>query len=146
MKRMQKLAILLFLIEELRKQGILCGEMYIQKAVYHLQTKKNVKLDYDFILYKQSFVSFDLRYELAAMRSDELIDIQVNKISYGYSFVITEYGQEIIKKFPVTLSKYRDFIIDTVKFIDNKGYIKGFSLFEKEKGKRHANKTYFKNT
>lgn len=142
MKRMQKLAILLFLIEESRKQGIWCSEKYIQGAINYIQTKKDINLDYDFILYKQSLVSFNLRYELAAMRSDELIDIQVNKISYGYSFVITEYGQEIIEKFPVTLSKYRDFIIDTVKFIDNKG----LSLFEKEKGKRHVDKTYFKNT
>jgi len=121
MKRIQKLAILLSLIEKLKKNGCWCSETHIQKATYHLQNAENVDLEYDFILYKHGPFSFDLRDELTAMRADGLIDLYVNPLPYSPSYVLTDYGHDIIEHFPKTLGQYRDSVEKTARFIGDKG-------------------------
>ena len=121
MKRIQKLAILLSLIEQMKEYDSWCGETHIQKATHHLQKAENVGLDFDFILYKHGPFSFDLRDELTAMRADGLIEMQIKPMPYGPSLVVTDFGLEIMERFPKTLRQYQDSIKETAEFLGDKG-------------------------
>lgn len=141
MKRMQKVAILLSLLDEMDKNGSWCGETHIQKAAHHLQEAENADLGFDFILYKHGPFSFDLRDELTSIRADGLIDLKVNPIPYGPSLIVTKYGKEIIERFPKTLGENRRSIDQTAQFIGDRCVAElerlGTALFiTKEEGKK----------
>lgn len=66
MKRLQRDAVILSLIENLRAKGSWCGETHIQKATYFVQELLRVPLEFEFVLYKHGPYSFDLSDELTA--------------------------------------------------------------------------------
>ncbi len=114
MNRLKNCVLILELLEKLKDKGSWCGETHIQKASYFLKTLADVPMDFDFLLYKHGPFSFELRDELTAMRADGLLSLQ-SKFPYGPTLVITDQGRDLLKKFPVTLKKYKtniDFVAD----------------------------------
>ena len=106
MKRLQRDAVILSLIDDLKLNGSWCGETHIQKATYFIQELFRVPLGFEFILYKHGPFSFDLSKELTAMQADRLLDLQLQPRPYGPSLV-PGAGSELIKgHFPVTVKKY----------------------------------------
>ena len=53
------------LVEVMRAIGSWAGETHVQKCVYFMQGLLEVKMEYDFVLYKHGPYSFDLHNELA---------------------------------------------------------------------------------
>ncbi|MBU4221100.1 MAG: hypothetical protein KKD46_02605 [Euryarchaeota archaeon] len=116
MKRLQRDALILSLIENLKAKGSWCGETHIQKATHFLQELLCVPLEFDFVLYKHGPYSFDLSDELTAMRADYLLKLQPQTYPYGPSFIHGK-GSKLIKKlYRKTLKKYDPM----VKFVANK--------------------------
>jgi hypothetical protein len=85
MKRLERDAIILTLVEELSCQESWCGETHVQKAMYFLQEMVGVPTGFEFILYKHGPFSFDLRDELTAMRADRMVELKFLHPSYGPS-------------------------------------------------------------
>ena len=115
MKKMQRDAVLLSLIKEMKANGSWCGETHIQKAAYFLQELLHVPMSFEFILYKHGPYSFDLSDEVTAMRADSLI-VYKTRLPYGPSLFPTKEGQEFLNRYPKTQSKY----YDKIKFIAEK--------------------------
>ncbi len=76
MKANDKRAILCHLVDKLRKHGSWCGETHVQKATYLLKHLVDVPIDFDFLLYKHGPFSFELRDELALLRSARVLELQ----------------------------------------------------------------------
>lgn len=127
MKRLQRDAVILSLIENLRAKGSWCGETHIQKATYFIQELLGVPLEFEFILYKHGPYSFDLSDELTAMRADSLLKLQPQLPPYGPSFIQTNGSKLIKKRFPRTLKKYSPM----VKFVADKIGDKGVAELER---------------
>jgi hypothetical protein len=123
MERLKNTAIILSLIDTLKKNKSWCGETHVQKAAYSLQQLKEVPLDYNFILYKHGPFSFDLRDELAAMRADGLITLQIVNESYGPQLMITERGKEIQRKFGKTIEEFGSSVSFIGSNLGNKGVV-----------------------
>lgn len=105
MKRLQRSAIILSLIESLHHKGSWCGETHIQKSTYFLQDMLDVPLGFDFILYKHGPFSFDLNDELAAMRANDILTLRPRP-PYGPSILPGPRSEQLKKLSPRTLSKY----------------------------------------
>jgi uncharacterized protein YwgA len=127
MKRLQRDAVILSLIENLRAKGSWCGETHIQKATYFVQELLRVPLEFDFVLYKHGPYSFDLSDELTAMRADALLKLQPQQPPYGPSFIHSSGSKLIKKRYPKTLKKYNPM----VKFVANKLGDKGVTELER---------------
>jgi len=106
MDRLQKVAVLTELADQMGSKESWCGETHLQKAVYFLQDLLGVPLDFSFVLYKHGPFSFDLREELASMRADELLELQPQQEPYGPKFVPTQRSKELRDRYPKTLRKY----------------------------------------
>ncbi len=107
MKRMQRDAVLLSLIKEMKEKRSWCGETHIQKAAYFLQELLKVPMSFEFILYKHGPYSFDLSDEVTAMRADSLLEYKT-RLPYGPSLFPTKEGQEFLNQYPRTLDKYAE--------------------------------------
>lgn len=105
MNSQQQKAVILELLNTLKKNGSWCAETHIQKATFCLNAITDVPINFNFILYKHGPFSFDLRDELSLMCSDEMIDITINPYPYGPSLNITPKGEKYLKRFPKTLQK-----------------------------------------
>ncbi|CAG0962907.1 hypothetical protein METP2_00910 [Methanosarcinales archaeon] len=127
MKRLQRDAVILSLIENLRAKGSWCGETHIQKATYFIQELLGVPLEFEFVLYKHGPYSFDLSDELTAMRADALLKLQPQPYPYGPSFSHTIGSKLIKKRYPKTLKKYNPM----VRFIADKLGDKGVTELER---------------
>jgi len=108
MKRLQRVTILLSLIEKLHDKGSWCGETHIQKATYFLQELMEVPLGFEFILYKHGPFSFDLSDEIVAMRADSILTVQPRPYPYGPTVLPGEGSASVKHLFPVTLRAYAD--------------------------------------
>lgn len=115
MKRLQREAVLLSLISEMKAKGSWCGETHVQKATYFLQELLKVPLEFEFILYKHGPFSFDLSDEITAMRSNALLQYQPHD-PYGASLFPTDGSQEFLKQYPKTLDSYSN----QIKFVAEK--------------------------
>lgn len=121
MKKLQRDAVLLSLLEKMRAHGSWCGETHLQKATYFLQELMEVPLGFDFILYKHGPFSFDMRDEITAMRGDFLIKYKPQPYPYGPSLVQDTGSDQLKERFSRTIHKYSkkvDFVADT---LGNKG-------------------------
>jgi len=118
MKRLQRDAVILSLVENLKNKGSWCGETHIQKATYFLQELFGVHLEFEFILYKHGPFSFDLSDELTAMRADMILKLQLQPRPYGPSLVPGKGSVLIKTHFPKTIKKYNPqvkFVADNFK-------------------------------
>ncbi len=121
MKRLQRDAVILSLIENLKANGSWCGETHIQKATYFIQELFGVPLGFEFILYKHGPFSFDLSDELTAMQADMLLRLQPQPRPYGPSLIPGESSELIKRHFPVTLKEYDSQVaFVAVQFSDKK--------------------------
>jgi len=106
MKRRQRQAVILSLMDSLLEKGSWCGEIHIQKATYFLQNLAEVPLDFKFILYKHGPLSFDLRDELTAMYADGLLEFRIQCWPYGSRLVTTQAGKKLETDWPTTIQQY----------------------------------------
>lgn len=107
MKRLKRSVIILSLVESLLQEDSWCGETHIQKATYFLQELLQVRLGFDFILYKHGPFSFDLSDELMAMRADHWVQLK-SRPPYGPSIVPGENAGRLRALFPKTIKKYKE--------------------------------------
>jgi len=107
MNRLQRVAILTTLADQLRERESWCGETHLQKAAYFLQELLNVPIEREFILYKHGPFSFDLRDEMAAMCADGLLRIQPQPTPYGPTIVTTPNAKRIQERFPKTVGQHQ---------------------------------------
>jgi len=121
MKKSQRDAVLLSLVREMVARGSWCGETHIQKAAYFLQALLGVPLEFDFILYKHGPFSFDLSYEITALRADALLRYQTRPYPYGPSIVPTDEGRSFLDSYPKTLKRYADQISFVAGKLGNMG-------------------------
>lgn len=113
MKRLQKDAVLLSLIEHMESKGSRCGEAHIQKACYLLEELFEDPLGFEFVIYKHGPYSFDLSDELTAMRADNVIELRTKVRFNGPSILPAENSQLIKNMYPKTIKKFEP----VVKFI-----------------------------
>jgi uncharacterized protein YwgA len=100
MKRLQRAAVLVSLIEAMREQGSWCGETNIQKACFFLQEVTRVPLGFDFILYRYGPYSFDLTDELTALRADSIFALRIRDPKYGPCYQPGELSNLVKHQFP----------------------------------------------
>ena len=105
MTRRQRHAVLLSLIENLRRHGSWCGDTHVQKATYFLQEFLHVPLDFNVILYKHGPYSFELADELTALQADRLIALQPQE-PYGPKLIPTDAVESFQARYPTTVEAY----------------------------------------
>ncbi|MGH9745811.1 MAG: hypothetical protein ACRD59_06840 [Candidatus Acidiferrales bacterium] len=105
MKKFQRAAVLLDLVDELTARGSWCGETHLQKATYFLQELVGVPTGFDFILYKHGPFSFELRDELTSMRADDLLELR-SQLPYGPTLVATGAGHQLMHEYPKTVAQH----------------------------------------
>ena len=105
MDRLERSAILLSLIENLRGKGSWCGETHVQKSAYLLQELLQIPMGFEFILYKHGPYSFDLSDELLAMRGSGILQIELRP-PYGPSILPGPRSAQLKGLFPKTLERY----------------------------------------
>jgi len=115
MDRLEKDAILLTLIEQLKAQESWCGETHIQKATYLLQDLLKVDTGFDFILYKHGPYSFDLTDELKTMRADSFLSLESSP-PYGPVFKKGEMGDTLLGDYSSIIAKFDK----EINFVSNK--------------------------
>ncbi|HAG11108.1 MAG TPA: hypothetical protein DCK76_06955 [Desulfotomaculum sp.] len=127
MEGTKRQAVVVSLIKNMGDNGSWCGETHIQKSLYFLQEMLGVPLNFDFILYKHGPFSFDLRDELAVMRSNLLVELKSKPYPYGPSYLPGEAAERLQELYPKTSQKYKPQII----FISEK--LSGLSVAELER-------------
>lgn len=120
MKRMARVAVLLSLVEELKKNGSWCGETHIQKTTYFLQRMLEDDLGHDFILYKHGPYSFDLSEELGRLRADNLVKVVPQK-PYGPRMLPGRAWTDLKETFPKTINRYAKKVSFLGHWLGNKG-------------------------
>lgn len=121
MERLQKVSIIVRLLNELISRGSWGGETHLQKSMYFLQVLTGVPMGFDFILYKHGPFSFDFRDELTAMRADRLIEYVFQPAPYGPSLSPTQSGIHVHDHFPVTVNKYLRELNFVADYLGDKG-------------------------
>lgn len=121
MKRLANAALLVVLIESLRRHGSWCGETHVQKSVYLLQELLDVPFEFQFILYKHGPFSFDLRDELTSLQADQIIALEPQPIPYGPKLSATAGGVELAHRFPKTAAQYKDAIAQIAEIVGSRG-------------------------
>ncbi len=106
MKRLQRAAVLLSLIEKLRSEGSWCGETHVQKATYFLEELLGVPLGFDFTLYKHGPYSFDLSDEITALRADRLLKLDPQPYLYGPHIIPGDESGQVKRQYPSTIEEY----------------------------------------
>ena len=117
MNRLAQKAILSGLATRLGNEGSWVGETHLQKAAYLLSQLRDVDFDFDFILYKHGPFSFELRDELALMKSEGLLEGFAPSPRYGPQLLVTDRGKDLEKSFEKTMERYGeslDWIADTL--------------------------------
>lgn len=99
-------ALVIALIDKLRKEGSWCGETHVQKTCYVMQELLGVPSDFDFILYKHGPFSFGLQDEIGQLRVDELLTVVPTDFPYGSSLKATEDGGALIEEHKKLLSEH----------------------------------------
>ena len=110
MNERERRALVCRLVKEMGQTDSWAAETHIQKCVYFLQEMLDVPAGYDYILYKHGPYSFDLRRELAVMRSRLQLDLNP-RYPYGPSFILGVRGELSLG----LVAKYSD----AVKFVAN---------------------------
>ncbi len=105
MKRLERVTVLLSLINRLKEGGSWCGETHIQKTAYFLQELLRVPTNFDFILYKHGPFSFELNDEVVAMRADGFLNL-IPQQPYGASLYPSKQIENVMVKFPETVKEY----------------------------------------
>jgi len=108
MGNLDRIAVVLSLLEKLESKGSWCGETHIQKSVFFLEKMRDVSLGFEFIFYKYGPFSFDLREELKRMRIYSLLKWRLNPDPYGPSFLPGEDWKELKESHKKILQQHED--------------------------------------
>lgn len=106
MNRLVQEAVLVGLSRRMSEKGSWTGETHLQKAAYLLSELRDVDFDFDFILYKHGPFSFELRDELAEMRSEGLIRSFVQNPTYGPRLLPTKGGKSLEETLASSTERY----------------------------------------
>src|SRR5947207_587313 len=79
----KKHAILLAVIECLRRRGSWTGKTHVQKALSLLRDSRRMPVPFQFVLYKHGPYSFDVEAELEQLQSYGGITVEPNQHGYG---------------------------------------------------------------
>jgi len=99
-------AIIVDLIQKLRKRGSWCGETHLQKGLYILQDLLKSNFGYKFIIYKHGPFSFELKSELSGMRASGIIELVFPREGYGPSIIATNFGERIFDAHKDDIGRY----------------------------------------
>lgn len=119
MERFERSAVLLRLIESLKRNGSWCGETHIQKSTFFLQELLKVPLDFRFILYKYGPYSFDLSDEVTSMRADGFLELEL-RVPYGPSIAPTSLSKKVMEMSELSVRTYEQHIDYVAQKIGNK--------------------------
>jgi hypothetical protein len=114
MEGFKRQAVLLTLLDAMKKNYSWCGETHLQKSAFFLEEGLGVPLDFDFVLYKYGPFSFQLREVLGEMRANLLIEVEPSP-PYGPSLRVSESGQTLRERFPKTIGNHQraiDFVAE----------------------------------
>lgn len=117
MERHFRAAVLIKLVEALRKEGSWSGETHIQKAAYILQALAAPELEWDFTLYKYGPFSFELRDEITMMRADYLLEHEIRSRRYGPGYRPGYAAQAILTRVGEQIKEYQKPIQFVTKFV-----------------------------
>jgi hypothetical protein len=141
MERLERAAIILKLVTELRDAGSWCGETHVQKAAYLMQELMGVPTEYPFILYKHGPFSFDLSDELTSFRADLLLSLRPQQTPYGPRYAVTDLGQTHLQQYARTVARYEAAIRKTAEVIGDQPVGKlerlGTALYVTKRQKEH---------
>ena len=130
--------LLCLLVAAMRAEKSWAGETHIQKSVMFLQKLLDVPLGYQFVLYKHGPFSFDLRSELAIMRTRLQLGVEPH-IGYGPTFTLGQWGEWAVKK-PTAYDSEIEFVATKISTKDTR-LLEGFStaFFLKDKYPERTN-------
>lgn len=123
MNKLVEQAILVGLTRRLNEQGSWTGETHVQKAAYLMHELRGTDFSFGFILYKHGPFSFEMRDELAGMRSDGLIARTVDDPRYGPRLTVTARGQELERSLTSTLARYAGDLDWTADKLNRRGVV-----------------------
>jgi len=123
MKRLQRAAIIVSLVEKLKDDGSWCGETNIQKAMYFLKEMMHIPLDFEFILYRHGPYSFDLKEELTALRADSILELKSSNPEYGPRYIPGSMRDYVLNCFPKTIKRYSKKIEFVSSHLGEKGVV-----------------------
>jgi len=106
MKRLQRAAVLLSLVDKLREKGSWCGETHIQKGAYLLQEMLGVPLEVEFVLYKHGPYSFDLNDQLSWLKADGILVEEIMPYPYGPKIGPGKLAEQVLSMHPKTKALY----------------------------------------
>lgn len=121
MNRLERAAILSYLVKALRGLGSWTGETHVQKAAYLLQHAASVPLGYEFVLYKHGPFSFDFHDELDELGADGLLVVEPQGYPYGPKLGVTSIGQRNLELRSDTVQRYQDVIDRVAAFVGSRG-------------------------
>lgn len=107
MKRLQRAAVLLTVLEALKDNGSWCGETNIQKSCYLLEELVGVPLELRFQLYKHGPYSFDLTDELTGLQADSIVELISVDERYGPKYIPGKLAEVVKERFPKTIATYQ---------------------------------------
>lgn len=109
MKRLQKAALIVEMLDKMIEKGSWAGETHLQKCLFVLQQMRNVPIGYEFQLYRFGPFSFDLRDDLVQLQAEGVLNLSPRSSSYGSSLEPSDTSLLLLRKhFPNTLKKYQD--------------------------------------
>ncbi len=121
MERLNNNAIILKLLDSLRTHGSWCGETHLQKAAYLLKAMHKVPLDNEFILYKHGPFSFDLRDELAQLRTAGQIQVEPQPAPFGPKLGISLVGKNLLQRLQRRWEPYKEQIDHVAQWLSGSG-------------------------
>lgn len=121
MERLDNNAVTLKLLASLREQGSWGGETHLQKAAYLLKEMHNVPLGNEFILYKHGPFSFDLRDELAQLRTAGQIRVEPQPAPFGPKLGLSGVGENLLKRLQYRWEPYKDRIDQVAQWLSGYG-------------------------
>ena len=120
MERLKRIAIILRLSDLLQTKGSWCSEAFLQKAVYFLQEITKLPTNYEFIFYKHSPLSFELKRELNSMRADQMIEVLIHQ-DFSYPCLCpTQVGKLVCIHYQKDLERFDPQISFVVDHFGNK--------------------------
>jgi hypothetical protein len=115
MDSFKRQAVILALLDSMKRNDSWCGETHLQKCAFFLERGLKVPLDLGFVLYKYGPFSFDLRELLGEMRANFLLSVEP-RAPYGPSLVVSESGKALMERFPKTIRENKE----SIEFVSDK--------------------------
>ena len=117
----ENVALLGFLVSQLREADNWCGETHVQKAVYFLQTACRVPMGYSFVLYKHGPYSFDLKLDTARLLGRRMLKQEPSTPPYGPRLRATTNMTKHIERHREAICRHSKDVTRVVQFVGWRG-------------------------